>query len=259
MNNNNLVDIYATNTNSRNINKINSPHFIGSRRDFDRFIGPKLRNIVQQITKNHKAKIGSCEHCGKTGVLEAAHIRGRERSVMVDDILKNHLNEDKFLINLTDFEVKFREMHSNLNEIILILCKDCHTSYDYNNLTHVNKNMPDYKSNDINNSQNIRIYTNTEIQIKLSNKAQTMPQLELDKLCTSDYSKITLNNNYPLFVKVPENASIENRRKAITDLNGYNRWTWRHEFIRNGYSYAISTQWYPYNDEYVKAYLNLAF
>ena len=36
--------------------------FAGTKEDFKRYIGPFLRNLVQQITKKHKRNVGICQH-----------------------------------------------------------------------------------------------------------------------------------------------------------------------------------------------------
>ena len=54
--------------------------FTGTCDDFDKFVGPRLRNVVQtSISKKYKKEIGRCEHCGKTNELQAAHITGKDR------------------------------------------------------------------------------------------------------------------------------------------------------------------------------------
>ncbi|MEH6536645.1 MAG: hypothetical protein V7719_09645 [Psychroserpens sp.] len=41
----------------------------------------------------------------------------------------------------------------------------------------------------------------------------------------------------------------------IKDHSGLNRWTWGFEFQKNRYSFAITTQGYSRNDEYVQRWL----
>ncbi len=101
-----------------------------------------------------------------------------------------------------------------------------------------------------------RLYSNKDIQIKITEKAQTLSDAELEILCDAAYSHELFNNNHPIFVRVPENASTEERQMALRDHNGNNRWTFRYEFSKNGYSYFVTTQWYPRNDEYVQTWLN---
>ena len=73
--------------------------FTGTTREFKRFIGPHLRNVVQQISRRQKAMIGACQGCGEGGELEAAHVHGRNRTDIINlllgtadpnRLLKNH-------------------------------------------------------------------------------------------------------------------------------------------------------------------------
>jgi hypothetical protein len=100
-----------------------------------------------------------------------------------------------------------------------------------------------------------RIYTNRYIQEELANILKGFSEIELDKFCDANYSKTIFDNNYPLLVRVPSNYTHSDKMNAIKDHNGINRWTWKFEFQKNGFSYAISTQWYDRNDEYVKRWL----
>ncbi|MFC5194774.1 hypothetical protein ACFPH8_05485 [Bizionia hallyeonensis] len=100
-----------------------------------------------------------------------------------------------------------------------------------------------------------RIYSNSEIQEKISVSARKLSDTDLEKLCLKDYSKITFNINFPLFLKVPDHFTYAEKSIAVKDEGGMNRWTWKYEIKRNGYSYAISTQWYPRNDEFVQRWL----
>jgi len=103
--------------------------FVGSREEFKRYIGPRLRNLVQQLTKQHKMAIGRCQLCGDTELLEAAHIHGRTRGKIIDKILNDYTNNNIVTIDLADFETHFRNEHHVIDETILILCKRCHKQY----------------------------------------------------------------------------------------------------------------------------------
>ena len=104
--------------------------FIGTNQEFKRFIGPRLRNLVQQITKNHKAKVATCEHCGSEKNLESAHVHGRDRNEIIDLILAESTNNGVVTVELSKFEEKFINEHQPLEKSILILCRDCHGKYD---------------------------------------------------------------------------------------------------------------------------------
>ena len=100
-----------------------------------------------------------------------------------------------------------------------------------------------------------RPYTNTEIQEKISATAKNLSDAELDKLCKKDHSKSTFDINFPLFLRVPEHFTANEKSAAVKDKKDQDRWTWDYEFVRNGFIYAISTQWYARNDEFVQRWL----
>jgi len=105
--------------------------FIGNSKDFNRFIGPMIRNLVQKITKKHKQNIGCCEECGAVGQeLDAAHIHGLGRKEIIENITNNFSHQGIITIDLDIFEEKFIENHDPIEKVIRILCKSCHRKYD---------------------------------------------------------------------------------------------------------------------------------
>jgi hypothetical protein len=104
--------------------------FTGTNAEFRRYIGPRLRNLVQQITRRHRDAIGSCEHCGATSELESAHVRGRDRNEIIDLVLAPYTLEGVAEVDLVAFEEAFKAEHDPLEKSILILCRSCHRTYD---------------------------------------------------------------------------------------------------------------------------------
>jgi protein-arginine kinase activator protein McsA len=104
--------------------------FIGTNPEFKRYVGPRLRNLVQQLTRKHKAEIAVCEHCGTKANLESAHVNGRDRNQIIDLVLEAFTTNGIATIDLSVFEDKFKEEHHPLEKSILILCRECHTKYD---------------------------------------------------------------------------------------------------------------------------------
>lgn len=100
-----------------------------------------------------------------------------------------------------------------------------------------------------------RPFTNREIQEKIAVASRNLSDAEIDKFCTKQYSKLIFDINFPLFLKVPDHFTHDRKSDAVKDEQGVNRWTWKYEFKRNGFSYAMSTQWYSRNDEYVQRLL----
>ena len=104
--------------------------FVGTNKEFRRYIGPRLRNLVQQFTKNHKAEISACEHCGLKENLESAHVHGRDRNEIIDLVLSEYTYNGVATLDISKFEQRFKEEHLPLEKSILILCRSCHKKYD---------------------------------------------------------------------------------------------------------------------------------
>jgi len=101
----------------------------------------------------------------------------------------------------------------------------------------------------------MRLYTNKEIQLKISKAAERLPLEELESFCQKAKSTAVFGISFPLFVKLPATANQMSKRAAVKTEDDVNRWTWKYEFERNGYVYAVCTQWYPKNDALVQEWL----
>lgn len=112
--------------------KKNNPRFIGSKKDFKKFLSGYNRNLVQKLSKKHKDKIGRCENCGIVGKqLDSAHIHGKERTKIIESILvKFETSDNNVDVDLIFFEKLFIETHNPIEEVIKILCVECHRKYD---------------------------------------------------------------------------------------------------------------------------------
>lgn len=106
----------------------------------------------------------------------------------------------------------------------------------------------------INNSD--RIFSNKEIQQRISSVAKSLSENELEMLCSEQISKEIFGISFPLFIKVSATDNQLEKKRAVQSSDGVNRWTWKFEFIRNNLSYAICTQWYPKNDHLVQQWLD---
>ncbi|WP_316747553.1 hypothetical protein [Pedobacter gandavensis] len=109
----------------------------GNAEGFLRYVGPLTRNIVCNLSRSLK-KGTSCQgilaagtRCKKRTRLEAAHIKGQERPVIIATILEQfNVKDDEYKVDLREFETAFRKAHQNLDEVIKVMCKSCHTRYD---------------------------------------------------------------------------------------------------------------------------------
>ena len=120
--------------------------FVGTNKEFRQYIGPRLRNLVQQFTKKHKAEVSACEHCGTKESLESAHVRGRDRNEIIDLVLKDSTSNGVATVDIAVFEERFRCEHQPLERSILILCKSCHKKYDSKTTNSILKSETEDKS-----------------------------------------------------------------------------------------------------------------
>ncbi|RRJ87151.1 hypothetical protein [Flavobacterium macacae] len=108
--------------------------FNGTIQDFEKFVGPRLRNIVQtSIARKYKKNIAKCQFddCSNLENLEAAHIHGNDRKSLIKKSLAENIVDDKIVdLDLNLFEQKFVKLHYPLEKSFLILCKECHRKYD---------------------------------------------------------------------------------------------------------------------------------
>ena len=111
-------------------------HFEGTIVEFMRFIGPHARIMVWSITQKHRKKIGKCEECSSPLKLEAAHVKGKERPLLIANILSQFKEDNVIRIDLNEFEERFIEAHQPIESTIRILCNSCHKKYDNANQIH---------------------------------------------------------------------------------------------------------------------------
>jgi hypothetical protein len=104
--------------------------FTGTTREFKRYIGPHLRNVVQQITRRQKVAVGACEHCGADGELDAAHVHGRDRIDIINLLLGTSDPDAMVDVDLIEFDRAFKHEHDPVEKAILVLCSTCHRTYD---------------------------------------------------------------------------------------------------------------------------------
>ena len=113
--------------------EVNTSKFSGSLKDFMDLLGPRCRNIVQQIAKKERSDCnGICEYCHRKSELQSAHRAGEERPKIINGILEKHykIGDDRYDVPLREFESLFKKAHLPIRDHIYFLCKDCHNAYD---------------------------------------------------------------------------------------------------------------------------------
>ena len=80
---------------------------------------------------------GQCERCGQKAVLEAAHVRGRGRDVIIKEAFEaagELISGNVYDVNLDTFAQYVYNEHTNPDNFHFI-CRDCHREYDAKNST----------------------------------------------------------------------------------------------------------------------------
>ena len=63
-----------------------------SIKEFNRFLGPRIRNVIQSMTKKRKRGLGYiCQTCKKKKELEAAHVKGDDRKRIIEKVLSKYI------------------------------------------------------------------------------------------------------------------------------------------------------------------------
>ena len=200
------------------------PIYKGSEKDFNKYFSGYCRNLVQKLTKSYKLKIGKCEHCNTSeGQLDAAHLHGKERKEIIKKILSNYTKDSITKINLNDFEEKFIEAHTPIEETIKILCKGCHTKYDNNEDSTVSKDKRQISTLPIGKYVRARI---VELQI-----GGHLKQEEILRLQNLDYSREVFGSSFEILRK----SSLQKK-----DHLGILRY-YKDQYVDG---YWLTSQWY---------------
>jgi len=106
--------------------------FFGSVQEFHHFIGPKVRNAINNSTRKHREqKGGICEHCGKQAELQSAHVHGRERRTIIEEVLRRYLDDQGNVLGvLEEIESRILVAHLPIEDTFKFLCQRCHALYD---------------------------------------------------------------------------------------------------------------------------------
>jgi len=106
-------------------------------KEFHRYIGPRIRNVVQSMTKKRKKELNHiCQECKSVKELEAAHILGNSRKEIVERILKKYIsnpNDNLVEVDLDNLEQEIVDSHRPIDEYFRFLCSKCHNIYDKGN------------------------------------------------------------------------------------------------------------------------------
>jgi len=218
--------------------------FIGTFDEFIRYINPRVKNVVNGISKAYKAQIGECEHCGVQGaVLEAAHVTGRERPVIIGEVLEDFINGELVTVDLEVFENRLKEAHEPISEVIKVLCRPCHNEYDRKVVENIPRVIEERFSEGIDEEFDADALTNSMVTDWLRENVPKLPPKDVSDLLTNNFCSETFSVHFPILKEVPLDADTEIIR-AHARVNGYNRWSTQRPIVVGDKRYLVLTQWY---------------
>lgn len=140
--------------------------FEGTTQEIHRYIGPRIRNAVNSLTR--KARLernGVCEFCGKKATLDSAHVHGKGRREIIEDVLRNYADGKTVRIpDLNRLEQKILDAHSPISKTFRFICKSCHTEYDSNVYKKGDLKMPAQKTKDKDGCSHLKILQGVGIE-----------------------------------------------------------------------------------------------
>jgi 5-methylcytosine-specific restriction endonuclease McrA len=108
--------------------------FEGTIQEFHHFLGPRIRNAINNLTRDYrKRKNRACEgECGKKDAeLHSAHIHGRDRRMIIEEVLSSSMINGKIQCNIGSIEKMIMEAHLPIKKNFIFLCHACHLAYDF--------------------------------------------------------------------------------------------------------------------------------
>lgn len=127
--------------------------FNGTIEEFEKYIGPRIRNRINTIAKDERNKRnGICDICKNVAELQSAHIHGKERKKIINEVLSKYQTDMTVLIDIGSIEEEIISKHYPISETFKFLCHTCHRKYDNKNLQNIeNRNI--LNKNKVKNSQ----------------------------------------------------------------------------------------------------------
>lgn len=224
--------------------------FVGTFDEFIKYINPRVKNVINSISRAYKSQIGKCEHCGNQNlVLEAAHVTGRERPVIIEEVLSDFINGELVTVDLEVFENRLKEAHEPISEVIKVLCRPCHNEYDRK----LDVDCPLHLAGEISQVETIdesdaEILTNTLVTDWFREHAVKLSSKDISNLLSYGFCKEIFSVNFPVLKSIPLDADIETIR-AHARVNGYNRWSTQRPILVGDKRYLVLTQWYEKSRE----------
>lgn len=107
--------------------------FNGTRDEFVKFLGPLVRNRIQQVTRTHKRALNNvCQGCHNAKELQAAHVKDSDRISIIKTVLQQYAvgETETISCDMGEALTRIMEAHEPIEKSFKFLCEECHKQYD---------------------------------------------------------------------------------------------------------------------------------
>jgi hypothetical protein len=151
-------------------------------------------------------------------------VTGRERPVIIEEILQDYINGEIVTVDLEEFEKRFKQVHDPISDVIKVLCRPCHIQYD--NQIQLAVEQEAIQTIDEGSLDETVGITNAEITDYLRRTVPQLSETEIEKLLNAEQCKRKFDVNFAVLKEISADSDIDTIRR-YAQVNGYNRWSTR--------------------------------
>lgn len=109
--------------------------FIGTEKDFFKYVGNYTKDLIPKLTEEYKNKIGECQHCGAKEIeFSYTHKKNMQPRVLKEHILKDYYTKESDIVdvNLVEFTERYSMLYDAPHLYGYVLCSKCSKDYKKN-------------------------------------------------------------------------------------------------------------------------------
>jgi hypothetical protein len=95
-----------------------------------------IKNGIPNLTRKERERLNKvCQECKEEVTqIDSAHVQGFERDIIIDNVIKKYIIDEKERIIQVDLHKVVQEIfdaHLPIDKHFRFLCPECHRKYDY--------------------------------------------------------------------------------------------------------------------------------
>ena len=212
--------------------------FKGTIQEYHDHIGPRLRNKINYLVRKDRDELnGICQDCGQERELQSAHVHGRGRRMIIEEVLTRYQNDGIVEGDLLVIENAILVAHEPIETTFKFLCQACHSAYDRGMVQRPERQIRERAVRvQVNNNRApgvIRIGQHVRTTFDYLILHDKINELMVRNLLDEHSSHETFELNYPF---------LRRQEAGMYDVNGYGRY-YANTVRVNGHEYYLCSQW----------------